>query len=205
MKDAATVRTSTSARSTAGARREEIIEAAGREFAIAGLHGTSTEAIARRAGVSQPYVVRLFGTKKALFCAAVERGFDRTRDEFAACADRARAQGVHPFELMGVRYVELLADREQVLLQMQAYVACSDPEVRAVVQRRYGELYEWLESIEPDHGVIHAFVSTGMFLNVAAAIDLPSIAGIGSWASRCLDIPLPVPATAPTDQTETVP
>jgi AcrR family transcriptional regulator len=205
----AAARRPVAARSTAGVRREEIIEAAVSEFAFTGLHGTATEAIARRAGVSQPYLFRLFGTKKALFCATIERSFDRTRDEFAECAERARAEGVHPFALMGRRYVEMLADREQVLLQMQAYVASSDPEVRAVVQRRYGELYEWLESIEPDPALIHAFVSTGMFLNVAAAIDLPGIAGVGSWASRCLDVPLPAPATpqptAPTDQTETVP
>lgn len=190
-------------RSTATARREEIISAAVSEFAVHGLHGTSTEAIARRAGVSQPYIFRLFGTKKALFLAATQRCFDRVAVEFRAAAERARQTGEHPFDEMGLRYVEMLADREMVLLQMQAYVASSDPEVRVVVQRRYGELYRWLESMEPDRNRVHAFLSTGMFLNVAAAIDLPSIVDTDDWAGRCLDIPLPskaispIPATAP--------
>ena len=178
-------------RSTATARRDEILAAAVSEFAIHGLHGTSTEAIARRAGVSQPYVFRLFGTKKALFLATVNRGFDRTLSEFRAAAEQARAAGQHPFDLMGARYIEMLADREQVLLQMQSYVASSDPDVRAVVQRRYGELYRWLESLEPDRAYVHAFLSTGMFLNVAAAIDLPAIVDTDDWAGRCLDIPPP--------------
>jgi len=54
-------------------RREEIIEAAFDAFSETGLDGTSTETIARRVGISQPYLFRLFGTKKELFVAAVER------------------------------------------------------------------------------------------------------------------------------------
>ena len=185
-------------RSTATARRDEILDAAVGEFAVNGLHGTSTEAIARRAGVSQPYVFRLFGTKKALFLATVERSFDRTAAEFRAAAQRARAEGVHPFDLMAERYIEMLADREQVLLQMQAYVASADPDVRVVVQRRYGELYRFLESVEPDRARVHAFLSTGMFLNVAAAIDLPAIVDTDDWAGRCLDIPPPSAGVSPT-------
>ena len=190
-------------RSTATARRDEIIAAAVSEFAVHGLHGTSTEAIARRAGVSQPYIFRLFGTKKALFLAATQRCFDLVFGEFRAASERARQTGEHPLDEMGLRYIELLADREMVLLQMQAYVASSDPEVRVVVQRRYGELYRFLESVEPDRERVHAFLSTGMFLNVAAAIDLPSIVDTDDWAGRCLDIPPPsraippMPASAP--------
>ena len=54
----------TTQRQSAEERREEILEAALVEFADRGLHGTSTEDIARRVGISQPYVFRLFGTKK---------------------------------------------------------------------------------------------------------------------------------------------
>jgi AcrR family transcriptional regulator len=184
-------------RSTAVIRRDEILDAAVAEFAVTGLHGTSTESIARRAGVSQPYVFRLFGTKKALFLATVERGFDRILAEFGACLERARAEGLPPLDVMGSRYIELLDDRAQILLQMQAYVACSDPDVRAVVQRRYGELFEWLESVEPDPALVQSFLSTGMFLNVAAAIDLPALFDSAAWAGRCLGaVQLPSQTTA---------
>src|SRR6266571_6871148 len=95
----------TARRHTAGERREEIVTAAMAEFALGGLNGTSTEAIARRAGVSQPYLFRLFGTKKDLFLAAVERGFDRVEAAFR------RAAEAHPenvLEAMGKAYGTLL-------------------------------------------------------------------------------------------------
>ena len=60
-------------RSTAAERRDAVLRAAQVAFARGGLHGTSTEEIAEAAGISQPYLFRLFGTKKKLFVASVER------------------------------------------------------------------------------------------------------------------------------------
>ena len=65
-----------------------------RVFADNGLAGTSTEDIARLAGVSQPYVFRLFGSKQQLFLAAVGRGFERVRLAFVEAAR-------HPIEVGG--------------------------------------------------------------------------------------------------------
>ncbi len=50
----------------ASQRREQVLAVAEEEFAATGLHGTSAETIARRAGISQAYVFRIFGTKKQL-------------------------------------------------------------------------------------------------------------------------------------------
>ena len=75
-------------RLTAGERRADVIEAAVKAFASGGLAGTSTEDIARLAGVSQPYLFRLFGTKRDLFIAAVERAFDRIELGFEEAAGR---------------------------------------------------------------------------------------------------------------------
>ena len=66
-----------------------MLRAAVHVFASGGYHGTSTEDVARAAGISQPYLFRLFPTKKALFLALVEHGFNRVRDAFiAAVGDR---------------------------------------------------------------------------------------------------------------------
>ena len=46
-------------------RREMVLEAAVAGFAVRGMAGTSTEDVARSAGISQPYLFRLFPTKKA--------------------------------------------------------------------------------------------------------------------------------------------
>jgi len=172
-------------RMTADERREEILEVAVSDFAQGGLHGTSTEAIARRAGISQPYLFRLFGTKKELFIACIGRCFDRTQGAFRAAAE-ADESGA-PLEAMGQAYVELLADRELLLSQMQTYAACGDDEIRAVVRRRWGELYRTVERLSgapPEE--VRAFFATGMLLNVAAAMDLPEIAGPkgAAWARR---------------------
>src|SRR5579864_7430823 len=80
-------------RLTAAARRDAVLDAAVVEFAAHGLHGTATEAIARRAGVSQPYVFRLFGTKKALFLATADRAFERVLRTFQDAVRDAERSG----------------------------------------------------------------------------------------------------------------
>ena len=74
------------ARHTADERRAEITAAAAIEFGRRGLEGATTDRIAERAGVSQPYVVRLFGTKKALFLSVANRAFERIAAAFRASA-----------------------------------------------------------------------------------------------------------------------
>src|SRR5262245_66583929 len=73
-------------RMSADERRDAIVAAATEEFAVGGLVGASTEAIARRVGVSQPYVFQLFGTKKDLFIAVVRNCFARLRLSFETAA-----------------------------------------------------------------------------------------------------------------------
>src|SRR5437870_8186978 len=74
-------------RHTAEERRTEVLQAAVAEFAIHGLHGTSTEMIAKRTGISQPYIFRLFPSKKDLFLAAVDQCFDRVEAAFRKAAE----------------------------------------------------------------------------------------------------------------------
>src|SRR5256885_11980829 len=109
-------------RKTAQVRREEIVEAAFAEFAHKGLHGTSTDVIARRAGVSQPYLFRLFGTKKELFIAAVNRCFRVTLETFMRAAEGQR--GEEALDAIAGAYAALLDDRQQLMMQMQGHVAC---------------------------------------------------------------------------------
>jgi AcrR family transcriptional regulator len=169
---------------SAAERREQILQVALSEFAVKGLHGTSTETIAQRAGVSQPYLFRLFGTKKDLFLAVVERGFDLTEAAFQRGAER---EPDNVLEAIGHEYMELLALREVLLIQMQCYAACSDPEVRAVVRKRYGELYRYARQVSgASEQELMEFFATGMLLNVVAAMDLPSAFDSETWACDLL-------------------
>src|SRR3982751_3289838 len=82
-----TMKTERASRMSAEDRRELVLEAATRAFARGGYAGTSTDAVAKEAGVSQPYVVRMFGTKLDLFLEVFERAVGRIRDGFAAVLD----------------------------------------------------------------------------------------------------------------------
>src|SRR5256884_4264843 len=112
-------------RSTAAARRDDVLDAALIEFADHGFEGASTEDIARRAGISQPYLFRLFGTKKELFKASTARCFRETLELFQRAAEGLR--GEEALHAIGEAYVaEMLGDPVRLRAQMQAYVACSD-------------------------------------------------------------------------------
>src|SRR5690242_21691089 len=131
--------TSTSTRLSAAERRDTILDAAQIEFAARGYAGTSTEEIARRAGISQPYLFRLFGTKKELFKAAAARCLRETLELFQRAAEGKR--GEEALQAIGSAYRKQLEDdRVRLRTQMQAYAACDDPEIRAVVRAGYGDL-----------------------------------------------------------------
>ena len=174
--------TGTKQRMPAAERRELVLEAAVAEFAARGLAGTSTEDVARRAGISQPYLFRLFPTKKALFITLVERCFQRVRDTFAAAA--TDLTGDEALMAMADAYERLLEDRTLLLLQMQAYAACDDPDVRAATRTGYKQLWELSERLTglPFQTIVD-FFAVGMLMNVAAAMDLPSVDE--RWTSWC--------------------
>ena len=155
-------------------RREMVLEIAVTEFAARGLAGTSTEDVARKAGISQPYLFRLFPTKKALFLALVERCYQRVAAAFTEAA--SGRTGEEAMEAMGNAYHRLLDDRTLLLLQMQAYAACDDPEIRAATRAGFKKLWELVERQTglPFQQVVD-FFAAGMLMNVAAAMDLAAV------------------------------
>ena len=168
-------------RMSAEERREAVLEVAVGEFARNGMHGTSTEKIAAGAGISHPYLFRLFGTKKELFLACVDVCHARLRETFTGAAEAA-GDGDR-LEAMGHAYIDLLADREMLQLQLQTYAACADPEVRQVSARGYAELWQLVARLSgAPEDEVRAFFATGMLLNMAAALDLPQIVGEPGWA-----------------------
>ena len=172
-------------RKSAEERREEILEAALVEFAAHGLYGGSTEAIARAVGISQPYVFRLFGTKKELFTATIERCMRGTLEMMQSAA--AGLRGEEALHAIGEAYAERLAtDPTYLHSQMQAYAACDDPAIRTVVRNGYRELVDYVERVSglPPERVSH-FFAKGMLLNVIASMDL--LGADEGWAQRLIE------------------
>ena len=164
-------------------RREEILDAAIGEFARKGLHGASTEEIARLAGISQPYVFRLFGTKKELYIAGVARCFRQTLEIFQRVAEGKR--GDEALHAIGEAYGTLLeSDRIYLRAQMQAYAACEDPEICAVVRDGFGDLVNYAERVSgADAAALATFFSQGMLMNVLASMDAPA----EEWGRRLVE------------------
>lgn len=176
---------SATTRQTAEERREEVLRVAQEVFSRRGLHGTSTEDIAEAAGISQPYLFRLFGTKKKLFVATVERCLADTLELFRSAAGDLR--GEEALQAMGEAYVQMvLTDRTRLLTQMQAYAACDDPDVREAMRTGYGKLHLFVETVSgmPVDVVSHWF-AVGKLLNVIAAMDL--LESREPWARRLVE------------------
>ena len=173
----------TTKRKSAEERREAVLDAAYVEFAEHGLDGGSTEAIAAKAGISQPYVLRLFGTKKELFIAVVARCFRETLETFQQAAEGKR--GGEALDAMGKAYVELLLkDRIRLRSQMQAYAATGDPEIESVVRDGYSDLVSYVEHVAGDlpPEEVSRFFASGMLLNVIASMGLQDLSE--PWAAR---------------------
>ena len=155
-------------------RRQQVLQVAAAEFADGGLHGASTEKIARRAGITQAYVFRIFGTKKALFLEVVVAAFDRLTDGMREAAG-ART-GLDALGQMGAKYNELLADRTALLLQLQAFAACGDPEVRDTVRDSFRRMWQLVaETTGLDPVTIKAFLAFGLLLNNGAALQVAEV------------------------------
>src|SRR5262245_41154987 len=136
----------TTKRKSSEERRQAVLDAAYVEFAEHGIDGASTEVIAAKAGISQPYVFRLFGTKKRLFLDVVARCFREALETFQEAA--AGKQGRKALNAMGKEYVNrLVKDRVRLRSQMQAYAASGDPEIEAVVRSGYSELVRFVEEV----------------------------------------------------------
>jgi AcrR family transcriptional regulator len=155
-------------------RRSQVLQIAAGEFANHGLHGASIEAIAREAGITQAYVFRMFGTKKALFVELVGAAFDRFSDGMLQAAEGA--QGLGALTLMGAQYYESLADRTTLLLQLQGFAACSDIEVRDLVRERLGHMWDTVADMSGlDPVTVKSFLAFGMLLNNVAALDVDEL------------------------------
>jgi AcrR family transcriptional regulator len=177
----------TATRQTADERREEVLLAAVEEFARAGFHGASTDAIARRAGISQPYLFRLFGSKKDLYLATVRRCFRRTLEAMQAASEGLR--GEEALAAMGQAYGLMLSDDPLMLqAQLQTYAAAlDDADVRQAARDGYGDLYAYAERVSGGSDArLARFFANGMLLNVIAAMGFHEEVEPEPWAHRLM-------------------
>ena len=174
MSSVTTTAPETTTRMPAGERRESILEAATAVFGERGYVGATTDAVAKAAGVSQPYVVRMFGTKEQLFLEVLQRALDKLLATFRSVIAEHGAGGKAGLgALIGSAYADLLRDRGLLLSLMQAFMLGTDPVIGPAARAGFLEVYAVLReeagftSAEAD-----AFLSHGMMLNTLVAIGM---------------------------------
>ena len=171
-------------RQTADERRVAVLDAATVEFARKGLHGASTEDIARAAGISQPYLFRLFGTKKELYLATSRRTIDELYEVFAE-ASRGKT-GMEALHAMGAAYEYGLKDRDRLLLMLKSWASCDDPEVCEVVRGCWRNLVDLAERVSGESPeAVSTFFSKGVMLTVLMAME--SFTRPEPWSNRLIE------------------
>jgi AcrR family transcriptional regulator len=152
-------------------RRVLVLEAATAVFGERGYAGTTTDRVATAAGVSQPYVVRMFGTKEKLFLAVLQRALDTMMAAFRRAL--AEQSDVPVGRRLGLAYADLLTDRGLLLSLMHGFVLGSDPEIGRVARCGFLEVYAFLKQ---DVGMSPAeasdFLAHGMMLNTLVGIRM---------------------------------
>jgi AcrR family transcriptional regulator len=174
----------TRTRLTAAERGEEVLEAAIIAFGESGYAGTKTDEIARLAGVSQPYVIRLFGTKQQLFLATLERVCDQIEQAFRTAAEQQA-----DLESLGDAFNQLLERRELLVVLLHGFAASAEPAIGKASRNRFGQIYRTVRDLTgatPEE--TREFMATGMLLTVMAAMQVVGPNPVACpWATDLLE------------------
>ena len=174
---------------TAADRREAILEAAVEEIARNGFAGATTADIARRAGISQPYVFRFFPTKKDLCLAVIDRCLSRVLRDWESAVPKP---GETRLQTLGRTYVESLPERRaELMVHLHAYASAEDPDIAAAMRHHLARIFRYVvhqaerDGHEHPSAAAHQFLATGFLINAAMAIGLESELRPEEWHAIC--------------------
>lgn len=174
---------------TAADRREAILEAACQEIARNGFAGATTADVARRAGISQPYVFRFFPTKKDLCLAVIDRCLSRILRDWEGAVPNP---GETRLQTLGRTYVESLSERRaELMVHLHAYASADDPDIASAMRHHLARVYRYVvhqaerDGHEHPHAVAAQFLADGFLINAAMAIGLESELRPEEWHAIC--------------------
>ncbi len=185
----------TARRMSSDERREQIIEAALAVFGARGYEGTTTDEVARRAGVSQPYVVRLFGSKESLFLSALQRAIDEMMDAFReALADEASGEPIA--RRVGDAYIGLLRVRGLHQTLSHAWLLGSHPVIGPAGRQGFARVWRMFrDEAGMSAEEARVFLAEGMLINVMIGMrivdDYGSDSDITELFHSCFPTSLP--------------
>ena len=176
----------TRTRLTAEERQEQLVAAAITAFSQAGYAATTTDQVARLAGVSQPYVIRLFHTKLDLFLAAERHACDRIEQKWRSAAEREPT-----LASLGEAYGDLLEERELMAMLLHGFAASADPAIGGPVRACFGRLYDVVRELTGATAEqARDFFANGMLLTCLGAMRVigPDAVPPDPWAAELLSV-----------------
>ncbi|MFD3509638.1 TetR/AcrR family transcriptional regulator [Nocardia sp. NPDC058666] len=178
----------TRTRMTASQRSAQVLEAAIQAFSESGYAATKTDEIARLAGVSQPYVIRLFGTKQQLFVACLLEVCARIEEVFRGAEIAPDADPTQALHALGKGFEVFLAERELPLVLLHGVAASADPIIGDHMRERFGRMYQLIGDLTgADTAACREFVATGMLLTIMTAMQVAGSNAIPlPWATEIL-------------------
>jgi AcrR family transcriptional regulator len=176
-------------RQSAAERREAILDAAVEEIAVSGFSGATTADVARRAGISQPYVFRFFPTKKDLALAVIDRCVGRIIADWETAVP---GPGESRLETLGRTYVERLPERRsELMVHLSGYAEAEDPDVAAAMRHHLARIFRYVSLQASRDGCENAiqeaaaFIGRGFLINAAMAVGLESELTTDEWFGIC--------------------
>lgn len=186
-------------------RRELILQAATAVFAERGYAGATTAQVAKAAGISQPYVVRIFGTKEKLFLEALDRALGKLLDSFriviadydgerlaekvaALAPDKGTGRQAHLKALISFAYADLIQDRGILLMLMQSFIAGHEPAIGARARDGFVEIYRLLrDEAAMGEEATRDFLAHGMLMNTLISLRLTDLYGQDAFVAELLE------------------
>ncbi|WP_344792361.1 TetR/AcrR family transcriptional regulator [Gryllotalpicola daejeonensis] len=168
-----------SERIPAAQRREQILDAAAEVFGERGYAGTTTDQVAQAAGISQPYVVRMFGSKENLFCELLLRARERLETRLRNALTRPEVKALSAAErkaFLGRAYVDLIGEGGIVLPLMQGFLLGHDPVIGKYAREGFLVIYRLLR----DEGgfsqdEVRDFLAGGMLINTLLTLQMTGL------------------------------
>jgi AcrR family transcriptional regulator len=164
-------------------RRTDVIDAALVEFGNGGFEGASTSAIAKRAGIHQPYIYAMFENKRELFLACNDALNERLLETFRETREPDESP-LEQLNSMGASYREILETESWARCHLQVLASAGNPELRQPVREGFERLFAAVKKLT---GATRRQVSEFFAANVmATAMDV-----LGSLSEMADDLPLP--------------
>ncbi|MFZ7087592.1 TetR/AcrR family transcriptional regulator [Curtobacterium sp. RRHDQ10] len=180
------------ARMPAGERRAQILDAARDVFGRRGYHGTTTDQVAKAAGISQPYVVRMFGSKEQLFLEVLDDTLrtllDAFRDALSASLERGDDEEARGGAI-GAAYLDLSENRGFHTLLLQGFVSGAEPAIGAAARAGFLEVYRFLvHEAGFDGPRVSEFLGGGMLFSVLLGIEMPTLYDADRDAAALMEV-----------------